>query len=414
MYEIRTLSNGLKLILEKLPYVHSVAFGVWVKNGSRNETDKLSGISHFIEHMLFKGTTNRTAKDIANQMDAIGGQLNAYTSKDYTCYYTRTLDTHIDSALDILSDMILNPLFDQNDIKRECNVISEEIDMYEDSPEELVNDLLQEIVWKGMPLGLPILGTKESIKKFDTKTIKNYYSNNYTAQNTILAIAGNFETQKIVDMIENYFGKWNTVSYNKKVDKSKYTQSFLVKQKDIEQAHICLGFPGVNISSENIFVLNVLNIILGDGMSSRLFQTIREEKGLAYCIYSDMYNYTDDGMFTIYASVSPSQVNTVIDLIKQEIKKIKNCKLSLDEINQAKEQIKTNYILSLENSNSIMSSLGRSKLLLDYVETYDYIIDKINKVTTDNVFDISNKILDLNKMSSVVIGNSTVINNLKK
>lgn len=404
MYEIKTLSNGLKLILEKLPYVHSVAFGVWVKNGSRNETDELSGISHFIEHMLFKGTTNRTAKDIAKKMDSIGGQLNAYTSKDYTCYYTRTLDTHIDSALDILSDMILNPLFDQNDIKKECNVISEEIDMYEDSPEELVNDLLQEIVWRNMPLGLPILGTKESISKFDAQTLKNYYLNNYTTQNTILAIAGNFESQKIVTKIENYFGKWNTVSYNQKVDKSNYTQSFLVKQKDIEQAHICLGFPGFNISSENIFVLNILNTILGDGMSSRLFQSIREEKGLAYCIYSDMYNYIDDGMFTIYASASPSQVNTVIDLIKQEIYKIKECKLSLEEIIQAKEQIKTNYILSLENSNSIMSSLGRSKLLLDYVETYDYIIEKINKVNINDVFNIANQIFDISKMSVIALG----------
>lgn len=405
MYEIRTLSNGLKLVLEKLPYVRSISFGVWVKNGSRNETKLTSGISHFIEHMLFKGTTHRSAKDIANEMDTIGGHLNAYTSKDYTCYYTRTLDSHMDCALDILSDMILNPLFDENDIKKECNVIFEEIDMYEDSPEDLVNDLLQELVWKDMPLGSPILGTKESISKFNSKILKDYYYNNYTSQNTLLAIAGNFEIENIVNKVENYFGKWNTnKNYKSNIGISKYMPSSLIREKDIEQVHICLGFPGLSIKSKDIFVLNIFNTLFGDGMSSRLFQSIREEKGLTYCIYSDMYNYIDDGMFTIYASVAPSQSKTVIDLIKNEINIIKKTPFSLKEVNKAKEQIKSNYILGLENTSNRMSALGRAQLLLGYIETCEYVIDKINRVTVEEVFDISNKLFDTSKMSIAAVG----------
>lgn len=401
-YKIKTLSNGIRVVLEKIPYVRSISFGVWVKNGSNNESDKTNGISHFIEHMLFKGTINRTAKDIANEMDAIGGQLNAYTSKDYTCYYTRTLDTHINTALDVMSDMFLNSLFDKDDIKKELNVILEEIDMYEDSPEELVHDLLQEAVWEDMPLGRPILGTEESISLFSTEIFKDYYSKQYTPQNIVIAVAGHFEIDNMIENIEKYFSSWkNTNSHININKKSIYKPSIIFREKEIEQIHICLGFQGLNILSEDIFVLNIFNTIFGDSMSSRLFQRIREDNGLVYSIYSDMCNYIDDGLFTIYSGMAPAQVEKVFKIINEEIYKIKTNILSNDDVSKAKEQIKTNYILELESTNTRMSALGREQLLMGYIETPEEIIQKIERVTRDEVVNIANKILVNTSLSAV-------------
>lgn len=402
MYEIKILSNGLKVVLEKIPYVRSISFGVWVKNGSNDELDKTNGISHFIEHMLFKGTKNRTAKDIADEMDVIGGQLNAYTSKDYTCYYTRTLDTHINTALNVMSDMLFNSLFDENDVKKELNVILEEIDMYEDSPEELVHDLLQEAVWEDMPLGRPILGTEESISQFSTKIFKDYYSKTYIPSNTVIAVAGHFEIEDMIYNIEKYFNSWeNTYSSVNKSKKSIYKPSIIFKEKEIEQIHICLGFQGLNILSKDIFVLGVFNTIFGDSMSSKLFQRIREDNGLVYSIYSDTCNYIDDGLFTIYAGMAPAQVEKVFKIINEEIYKIKTNNLSNEDVNKAKEQIKTNYILELESTNNRMSALGRDQLLMGYIETPEEIIQKIERVTRDEVLDIANKILTNTSLSAV-------------
>ncbi len=402
---MKVLSNGLKVVLEKIPYVRSIAFGIWVKNGSRNELDSTNGISHFIEHMLFKGTINRTAKDIANEMDAIGGQLNAYTSKDYTCYYTVTLDTHIDTALDVMSDMLINSVFDNKEIKKELNVILEEIDMYEDSPEELVNDLLQEAVWSDMPLGRPILGTKETISKFDSKLFKNYYKSNYTPKNTIISIVGNFDVDEILYKIEKYFGVWkNEVEYKNIPEKTIYKPSIITKIKDIEQIHICLGFKGLNSLSDDIFILNILSIIFGDGMSSRLFQKIREDNGLAYSVYSDIYSYIDDGIFTIYLSMAINQIPKVFKIINREIKNIKVDKSLENDILKAKEQLKSNYIIGLETTSNLMSSFGRSTLLLGHVETTDEVITKINKVTVDEVLSMANNILDISQMSLATVG----------
>lgn len=405
MYEIKVLPNGLKIVLEKIDYVRSISVGIYVKNGSRNEMDHTNGISHFIEHMLFKGTDKRSAKDIADEMDAVGGQLNAYTSKDYTCYYTRTLDTHIDIALDVLSDMLINPLFDNNDIKKECNVILEEIDMYEDTPEELVNDMIQEAVWKGMPLGHPILGSERRIKSFDHKLFKDYYSKNYTTENTIIAIAGHFEINTMLECIEKYFGSWKKAEgYNNVPLKSIYTPSVIHKEKEVEQLHLCLGFPGLTNDSEDLFVLDVLNAILGDGMSSRLFQKIREDKGLVYTIYSDNYNYIDDGLFTIYASMTPGQAEKVVKIIKKEIINFKNDHSLEKDIVKAKEQIKSNFIIGLESTSNRMSSLGRSLLLLDYVQTSEDILSKIDKIHINQVLDMANQVLDLSKISLCTVG----------
>lgn len=404
MVQIKTLENGIKIVAQKMNSVRSVALGIWVKNGSKNETNTLNGISHFIEHMLFKGTANRNASDIACEIDAIGGQLNAYTSKDYTCYYTKTLDIHIDIALQILSDMILNSLFDEEDIKKEFNVILEEIDMYEDTPEELVNDLMQEKVWEGMPLGLPILGTQNTIKNFDSKILKSFYNTYYTPSNTIISVVGNFEFEQIFYQIEKYFGDWQSKPIKfTSIPKSIYKPVNIIKDKDIEQTHICLAFQGLNVLSDDIFILDVFNTIFGDSTSSRLFQSIREDKGLAYCVYSDIYTYIDDGIFTIYASMSPYQSKNVLDIIDKEIYKIKNTPISQLEVEKAKEHIKSNYLIGLEDTNNLMSTLGRDMLLLNNIKTTEYIINKIDSITAQQILDISNKILDISKMSTVII-----------
>jgi len=346
--------------------VRSVSFGIWVKNGSRNETDNTNGISHFIEHMLFKGTYSRSAKDIADEMDMVGGQLNAYTSKDYTCYYTKALSVHLDKVLEVMSDMLLNSKFDDKDIEKELNVILEEIDMYEDSPDELVNDMLQESVWKGMPLGRPILGTEDIISNFNHSVFQKYYEQNYTVDNTVLAVAGNFDKAQLVKMLEKHFGGWRNYSKISNVPiLSTYMPAFEIKEKDIEQLHICLGFKGENIYSENMYIINVFNTIFGDGMSSRLFQKIREDKGLAYTVFSDIYNYIDDGLLTVYAALTASQAEETINIIRKEAENIKRDYSIEKDIIKAKELIKSNYLIGLENTSNRMSYLGRAALLLE-------------------------------------------------
>ena len=405
MYEIQKLSNGLKVILEYIPFVRSVSFGIWVKNGSRNENIETNGISHFIEHMLFKGTYNRSAKDIADEMDMVGGHLNAYTSKDYTCYYTKSLSIHLDKVLEVMSDMLLNSKFSNEDIKKELNVILEEIDMYEDSPDELVNDVLQEIVWKDMPLGRPILGTEEVISKFNHFTFEKYYTENYNIDNTVLAIAGNFDKAQLIEMLEKYFGVWNNyLKINNTPAISIYTPALEVREKDIEQLHICLGFRGENIYSKNMYIMNVFNTIFGDGMSSRLFQKIREDRGLAYTVFSDNYNYIDDGLFTIYAGLAVSQVEEVIYIIKKEIELIKKDYSIEKDVVKAKELIKSNYLIGLESTSNRMSILGRSELLLEKIRTEDEVIKEIDAITTEDILNIAKKVLDWNNVSLSAVG----------
>ena len=245
MVAIKKLKNGVRVVLEEIPYVRSISFGIWVRNGSRNETEENSGISHYIEHMLFKGTENRSAKEIAEEMDALGGQINAYTTKEYTCYHTRVLDRHIDRALDVMSDMFLHSKFAENDIAKERNVITEEILMYDDAPEEIVHDALQEAIWQGSSLGMPILGTTETISRVNTAIIKDYFKNNYHTENTVLSIAGNFKEEEMLEKVNRAFGNWHSeqpyVCHDTKTD---YTPVVVKKEKDIEQMHLCLVFPG--------------------------------------------------------------------------------------------------------------------------------------------------------------------------
>ncbi len=405
MFRTFTLENGVRVCFEAMPFVRSVSLGLWVRNGSRNETRHNNGISHFIEHMLFKGTESRSAKDIADEMDAIGGQINAYTSKEYTCYYTRTLDEHFDIALDVLADMFFRSRFDQTDIDKERQVIFEEISMYEDSPDELVNDLLQLNVWKDDSLGYSILGTSDSISSLDTLTFKNYFKENYTPQNLVIAVAGNFREDEVLCKLQKHFsGFAPAVKPSSGQTKSVYHVADVKKSKGIEQLHISLGFPSIPIGSDDAHALAIINTVLGGGMSSRLFQKIREDYGLVYSIYSYNVSYTNTGLFTIYAGLNPSQKDRVMSLILDEVRLLKKDGVDKQTLQRTKDQLIANYLMSLESSSSRMTSMGRALLMLDRILTPDGIVEKINAVTVDNVYSLGERIFDLDAMSSSMVG----------
>ncbi len=405
MYKSRTLTNGIRIVTEYIPHVRSVTLGVWIHTGSRNETKDNSGISHFIEHMLFKGTKNRTAKQIAERIDEVGGHLNAFTGKEYTCYYTKTLDTHLHFAVEILADMLLQSNVDSKDIDIEKNVILEEINMYEDAPEELVHDIFSETTWAGDSLAYPILGTKSSLEKIDRREILQYMNHHYTPANIVISVAGNFDFDTVVNWIDEKFGYLNAKQYKKsEYQDIDFNTKISYKNKDIEQTHLCMGFDGIVQGDDKIYELLVINTLLGGGMSSRLFQKIREERGLAYSVYSYPASYKKAGLFAIYAGMNPSQMPEVIKLICEEIMMLKQDKITEKELKKAKEQLKGNYILGLESTSSRMNSIGKSALLLNKIRTPDEIVDMINAITIHSVSDVIDKVFDTKKVSAAVVG----------
>jgi len=405
--EVITLDNGVRVVLEDIPFVRSVSFGIWVRNGSRDEDASTNGISHFIEHMLFKGTESRSAKEIADAMDEIGGQVNAYTSKEYTCYYTRTLDSHFDVALDVLSDMFFNSRFGEGDIQRERNVILEEIGMYEDTPEDVVHDLLQSGVFKDGSLGLSILGTAKSIGTFDQKKFRDYLAARYIPELTVIAVAGNLEgAGNVLDKIKQAFGGFSNAGGVKKEVAQKYSPSFLKKEKDIEQVHLCVGFPGISTGTDDSYTMAVINTLLGGGMSSRLFQKIREEHGLAYSVYSYHAGFTDTGLFAIYAGLNPNQIEDVFSLILEEVRWITGENVTENQLAKTKEQLKSNYILSLESVASRMNSIGRNLLMLNKVITADELIQKIDAVDMAAFRNLCGRVFKMEQMSLSIVGNT--------
>jgi len=405
MFELKKLPNGVTIVAEKLPFVRSIAFGLWVGNGSRHEENYENGISHFIEHMMFKGTKDRTSKEIADEMDSIGGQLNAYTTKEYTCYYFRSLDNHFNQALDILTDMFFNSHFEDKEIKKEKGVILEEINMYEDSAEELVHDLMQEAVWPNNPLGKPILGTHKTIENFDNERLISFYKKRYRPENTVIAVAGNFNYEEMINTIEEKFSHW---TFGDKEDNPlmtpKYIPKIISKSKDIEQVHLCLSFPGIPSDSKFVYSLIILNTILGGGMSSRLFQKIREDRGMAYSIYSYPTNYKDTGLFTIYAGMNPLQTLEAIELIMKEIEAIKKEQISIEDLIRTKEQLKSSYIMGLESTSSRMSSIGKSQLLLNRINTPDEIIRRVDEVTMEKIHHVIERVFDFSQISLSLVG----------
>jgi len=390
--------------MEAIPFVRSVSFGVWVRTGSRNEKPELNGISHFIEHMLFKGTEKRTAMDIADTMDAVGGQLNAFTSKEYTCYFTRTLDTHFDIALDVLSDMFFCSKFDQAEIDKERGVIMEEISMYEDTPEDLAVDLLQFKSFPNNPLGMSILGTQETISSFTREKFKDFMAAKYAPKNVVIAVAGNINEDEVLEKITAAFGNYTGAQDVDEEITAVYTPGFSLREKDIEQVHLCMGMPGIKSGIDESYALAAVNTILGGGMSSRLFQKIREEHGLVYSVYSYNASYYDTGIFLVYAALNPDNVYDVLKLISQEIRGMFTDKISAEQLSKAKEQLKSNFLLSLENAASRMNSIGRTLLMMDKIITPDELVEKIDAISMDAFYDVCEKIFKLDRISLSLVG----------
>ncbi len=413
MYKRYQLDNGIRVITEKIPHFRSVSIGVWFAAGSLYEDFENSGMPHFIEHMLFKGTKNRSAKQIAQAMDAVGGQLNAFTAKECTCYYSNVIDEHLPRAIDVLSDMIINSLLDPAEVEKEKGVVLEEILMYEDSPEDLAHDLLVEALVGRHPLANSILGSQEFILDLNREKLVSFLDKKYLPQNAVISIAGNFDEGQLMDLLETFFGNWRKQSDHAvgqgSVPAPLYRSTNLFRWKDIEQVHLCIGYPGVPLGQDDVYPLMIFNNLLGGGMSSRLFQNIREDKGLVYSVVSYPSFYTCGGLFTIYASMKPSQAKKVADLIMEEIQKVKAEGIFADEFDTAKQQLKGNYILGLESSSSRMNAIGRAELLLGVVRTPEEVLAKIEDITMEDVMRVANQVLSPDTMAIALVGRENVL-----
>jgi predicted Zn-dependent peptidase len=343
--------------------------------------------------MLFKGTKTKTARDIAMIIDSVGGQMNAFTGKECTCIYTKTLDEDLKTAVELISDMIFHSTFDPVHIETERRIIAEEISMYEDYPEELVHDMLSEEVWNGNPLGYPILGSYASISSITREKIIDYMNTFYVPDNSVISVAGNFDENCLVELVQQYFGEWKAKNYCViNAHKPLFNRSMKVKRKETEQVHMCIGFPGIRHGEESLYSLLTLNNILGGGMSSRLFQKVREELGLAYSIYSYPTSYKDTGLFAIYAASGPGSFMDVIRHIGDELALLIIDSLTETDIEKAKNQLKGNFIISLDSTSGRMNSMGKSQLMLGRVRTPEEVLDSINKVNRDSITEVIEKV----------------------
>lgn len=407
MTNIQKLSNGITVVMETMPYLKSAAFGVWVRVGSANEDSSNNGIAHMIEHMLFKGTKNRNAKQIADEMAKIGGNINAFTSKECTSYYATTLSEHLPLAIDIIGDMLNHSLIEEKALKKEKGVIIEEIDMYDDSPEDLVHEMLQQRIWKDHPLGYMISGTKKVVRKVSREQILEFIDSYYVGENMIISVAGKFEEAEILSLLEQQFGGIKEKSDRSLLipEKPKYHQVICKRDKDIEQMHCNIAFDGISYLSEERFTFSIFNSILGGSINSRLFQKIRENSGLTYSIYSYGSSYKETGLLHIYAAMNPSQTSIVIKKVHQIIKDLKKKGVTAEELAMTKEQIKTELILGSESAKSRMNSNGKSMLNRGRIAPMEELIAGINKVSLQDIKNFANKYLEVENCSLSLVGN---------
>ncbi|WP_427138567.1 M16 family metallopeptidase [Psychrobacillus psychrodurans] len=398
-----TCKNGLRIVSEHIPYVRSVAVGIWVQAGSRYELPEENGLTHFIEHMLFKGTEKRTAKQIAEEFDRIGGNINAFTSKENTCYYAKVLDHHAEHAVEILADMFFHSQFDANEIEKERQVVLEEINMVEDTPDDIVHEYLWQAMYENDPLGSPILGTEETLNSFTKEKILAYMKKHYTPENVVISVAGNIP-EGLIQHIETLFSPLDQ-NNNEKIDvatpnlKPVHVENF----RETEQAHLCLAYPSLSVKADNIYSLVVMNNILGGSMSSRLFQEIREEKGLAYSIYSYHSSYEDTGALAIYGGTSNNQLEELSESIQQTIQSVLEKGFTETEVSNAKEQLKGNLLLGLESSNARMSRNGKNELLYGEHRSLDEVSESIDEVTLQSVMDLAAETFSHKPAISIII-----------
>ena len=405
------LPNGLTIITEEMQHIRSVSIGIWVKTGSRDEDPQWNGISHFTEHMVFKGTTSRSAEQIAREVDSIGGNMDAFTAKECICFNIKVLDEHLPIALDVLSDLVLNPVFAEKDIDREQGVILEEIKMDEDNPDYLVHEIFTQNFWKDHPLGKPILGTKETVRRFAQPVLFDYYGTRFAPGNLIVCAAGSLNHANVVELVAKQFAGLAPKSNGYHGEPPRIVPRIIMRnKKSLEQVQICMGVPSHPIAHERRYASYVLNTLLGGGMSSRLFQNVRERQGLVYAIYSDLNPYRDTGCLSVYAGTSRQSAPKVVASILNEFRGVKSGPLPEEEVRRAKDQLKGSLMLSLESSTSRMSNLARQEMYFDHFSTLDELIENIEKVSLEDVRALANEYFQADKIAVTVLGN---LNGLK-
>lgn len=386
--------NGLTLVTEAMPHVRSVAIGVWLKRGSRHETPEQAGISHFIEHMVFKGTRNRSAEDIAAQVDSIGGHMDAFTAKEYASFHLKVLDEHVPLAVDILADIVMNPLFDPSEMTKEKKVIFEEMSMVEDTPDDLVMELFSAAFWPNHPLGRPILGTRRSVEKFTRADLASFFRKVYQPSNIVIAAAGHLEHRKVSALVARHFGSLEAGRNGGSLQPPRPASKIVTRsKKELEQVHLCLGTPAYHQGHEDRYAAYIMNTVLGGSMSSRLFQNVREKRGLVYSIASGVTAYRDAGNLTVYAGTSLDSVEEVVRLTLLEFRRMKGEPLPADELRRAKDHLKGSLMLSLENTGSRMSHLARQEIYYGRQTGMDETLTKIEEVLADDVQRVANDIL---------------------
>ncbi len=405
-YQKTVLDNGIIVLSEYIPHVRSVSLGFWINVGSRYENRENNGITHFIEHITFKGTKKRTANEIAQSIEQVGGYFNAFTSKEHTCFYARVLDEYTPLAFDVLADLILNAKIDKNDVEKEKYVVIEEIKQTEDDPNDFIHEYFEQVLFKGHPFELPILGTIATVSSFTPKQLKEYYKENYTVPSIIVAVAGNVTHSSIIKLCEQYFGK---LVYTHNMKKEPYSNPVTISkqqyviEKPIHQAHISLGTLAFAATDPNRYKLQVLNTLLGEGMSSRLFQNIREKYGFAYSVYSFYSPMSDIGSFGAYIATDNKHIDRCIDLIWKEFIAIKKGKVSNDDIQRTKAQLKGNLFLGLESIPNRMIRLASNELYFGKIVSLEEVINSLDKVTRDDVISIAEQLFDDNKFLTVIL-----------
>lgn len=408
------LSNGLIILTERMEHVRSVSMGVWVKTGSRDEQPEINGVSHFVEHMVFKGTKSRSAKSIAREVDAIGGNLDAFTSKETICFNVKVLDEHVPKALDVLTDLVMHPVFAPEDIDRECKVILEEIKMDEDNPDMLVHEIFTQSFWKDHPLGKPILGTKETVRRFDQGTLFDFYGGRFQGGNMIFSAAGNLDHDAFVALVAGKLAHLPSASAaiaDPALSQPKVHARIVSKQKkSLEQLQLCLGVPAPPVNDDQRYSAALLNMILGGGMSSRLFQNVREDRGLAYSIFSELNSFRDTGSLCVYAGTSAQNAEKVIRLTVEEFRRLKQEPVPEDELERAKDQLKGNILLSLESSGALMSNLARQEMYFQRFYAVPEVLERVGQVTSADLMRMAQQLFVPESVAVAMLGN---LNGLK-
>lgn len=401
----RTLSNGIKTIIEPVPNVRSAALGIYVEAGSAYETDENNGISHMIEHMMFKGTSHRSGRDIAIETALLGDDLNAYTAKELTCYYARVLDEHLPAMAEILGDMFCHSLFDEEELEKEKGIILDEIDMYEDSPEDLVQEQLQKLVWKAHPLGYIISGTEENVRHITRNELTEFWQEHYVAERMIISVAGHVETEAVCELLERCFGSIPTGRKGQAAEVPVYRPARKWFQKEMEQIHVCMGFPGVSHVDDKSYTLSVANNIIGGSSSSRLFQQIREEQGLCYSLYSYGSSYHQTGTFQIYCGMSEENLEKVCRGVMDCLLELKQEGPTEEEMNQTLSQIRSELLLSMENTHNRMNNNARNLIYMGRIVTIEETLEALRKVTRTDIMNYMEEYCRPELLSMTLVGN---------